>query len=50
MYQDHLKPHQLTIYDEINLGDGKTHVIYGTENSVLCGIRFMQNAKEKNGL
>jgi two-component system, OmpR family, sensor histidine kinase VicK len=33
-----------------NSGNEKTEVLYGIENSILCGIRFMENVKEKMDL
>jgi len=40
----------VAISDIINSDNGKTQVIYGIENSVAYGIKFMQNAKEKMDL
>ena len=36
--------------DNDNSGIEKTKVLYGIENSVPCGVRFMQNVKEKMNL
>ncbi len=40
----------MTVPENINTNIEKTQVLYGTENSVSCGVKFMQNAKEKMDL